>query len=148
MENCLFCKIASKEINSAVVYEDESTLAFLDIHPCAPGHTMVIPKVHAGNIVDLSDELVGPLFITVKKVTALLNDKLGGKGFTLPNSQGNLGGFTIGINQGIMAGQAIDHLHIHIIPRYAGDGGGSLHSVVHFAGKESVEEIAKRINNN
>jgi len=148
MPDCLFCKIAQKEIPSAVVYEDEATLGFLDINPCSPGHTMVIPKTHAENIIDLPDNSVGPLFMAVKKVTALLNNKLGREGFTLPNSPGNLGGFTIGINQGIMAGQAIDHLHIHIMPRYEGDGGGSLHSVVHFTGKESVEVIAKKITNN
>ena len=118
-----------------MIYEDEAALAFLDINPCAPGHAMVIPKVHAGNIIDLREELVGPLFLAVKKLTEKLQKVLSPQGFT------------IGINQGSIAGQAIDHLHIHVIPRYEGDGGGSLHSVVHFAGKEPVGEIAKKINN-
>jgi len=134
--DCLFCKIASKEIPSEVIYEDEFVLGFLDINPCTPGHAVVIPKTHAGNIIDLKAELVGPLFSAVKKLTEKLQKALSPQGFT------------IGINQGSMAGQAIDHLHIHIIPRYTGDGGGSLHSVVHFLGKESVREVAQKINSN
>src|SRR3989338_1074160 len=115
---CLFCKIVSREIPSEKIFEDDAAFAFLDIHPLAPGHTVVIPKVHAQNILDLPEAAVGPLFSVVKKITAALNSAL------KPH------GFTIGINHGKVSGQAIDHLHIHVIPRFEGDGGGSLHSVV------------------
>ncbi|MCK9187427.1 MAG: HIT family protein [Candidatus Colwellbacteria bacterium] len=131
--DCLFCKIASKEIPSSVIYEDDVALAFLDLHPLAPGHALVIPKIHAENILDLPEELIGPFFQSVKKVTALIKEKLAPRGFT------------IGINQGRIGGQAIDHLHVHIIPRFEGDGGGSLHSVVKNPPKESLEEIQAKI---
>ncbi len=131
--DCLFCKIASKEIPSELVYEDENSFAFLDIAPMSKGHTVVIPKKHAENMIDLPMEEVGPLFTAVKKVTELLQEKLSPKGFT------------IGINHGRVGGQLVDHLHIHVIPRYEGDGGGSLHSVVKNPPKESVSEIRKEI---
>lgn len=133
--DCLFCKIADKSIPSTVVYEDEFTLAFLDIHPLSEGHTVVIPKNHAENIIDLPEELVKPLFLSVRKVAAFLKDAL------------NPEGFTIGINHGKVSGQTIDHLHIHVIPRYEGDGGKSIHSVVHNPPMEALEETRSRILN-
>jgi len=123
MNDCLFCKIVNKEINAEIVYEDQETLAILDVHPRAPGHTMVLSKVHAENILDLPEEKIGPVFLAVKKVTGLLKEK------HRPD------GFTIGINQGRASGQAVDHLHIHIIPRWHDDKGGSIHSVVNNPGR-------------
>lgn len=131
--DCLFCKIADKKIASEIIYEDEKVLVFLDISPLSKGHAVVIPKKHAENIIDLPAEEVLPVFSAVKKVTALLQEKLSPKGFT------------IGINHGRVGGQLVDHLHIHVIPRYEGDGGGSLHSVVKNPPKESVSEIRKEI---
>lgn len=131
--NCLFCKIVAKSIPAAVIYEDEFVLAFLDINPMTLGHTLVIPKIHAENILDLPDDQIDPFFQAVKKIVALLQERL------------ELRGFTIGINHGKMSGQAIDHLHVHIVPRYEGDGGGSLHSVVKNPPQESLEEIQAKI---
>src|SRR3989304_7116484 len=131
--DCLFCKIGQKQIASEVVYEDADTLAFLDIHPRAPGHTVVIPKVHAENVLDLSETLAAPTFLTVKKVSDMLNKAL------KPD------GFTIGINHGRASGQAVDHLHIHIIPRWNDDGGTSIHSVVNNPPKESLKEILEKV---
>ncbi len=131
--NCLFCKIVAKIIPSAIVYEDEHVLAFLDIHPMSSGHTLVIPKIHAENILDLPDTQIEPFFRTVKKVVDLLRKRLGPKGFT------------IGINHGRMSGQAIDHLHVHVVPRYEGDGGGSLHLVVKNPPQESLEVIQAKL---
>ena len=134
--NCLFCKISTKEVKAEVIYEDTNTLAFLDIQPKAPGHTMIIPKSHAENILNLKDEDIQPTFLTVKKIAGILSKAL------KPN------GFTIGINHGRVGGQVIDHLHIHVIPRFDGDGGGSIHSVVHNPPKESLETIAELIRKN
>lgn len=131
--NCLFCKIAAKEIPSQVVYEDDHVLAFLDIMPRAPGHTIVIPKIHAPNLLELPDVEVAPLFAAVKKVAELVSRKLGADGIT------------IGINQGRASGQEVDHLHVHVVPRSHGDGGGAIQSVVHNIPKESVEEIYKKL---
>jgi histidine triad (HIT) family protein len=133
MDECLFCRIAAREIPSKVVYEDSAALAFLDIHPCAPGHTVIIPKVHADTLLALADEDTGPLFLAVKRVTDQLMQGL------RPD------GFTVGINHGRTAGQAVDHLHIHVIPRWVGDGGGSIHSVVRNAPKEGPDDLLAKI---
>ncbi len=131
--DCLFCKIGNKELNSAMMYEDAHAFAILDVHPRAPGHTMVIPKIHAANILDLPDEEVGPVFQAVKKVTARLQAVL------------NPQGFTIGINHGDVSGQAVKHLHIHVIPRFEGDGGGSIHSVVNNPSSEDMTALAEKL---
>ena len=129
--DCLFCDIASKKIPAHIVYEDEETLGFLDIKPLAPGHTVIIPKTHAESILDLKDELINPVFGAVKKMTERLKKVLGPEGFT------------IGINQGKTAG--VDHLHVHIIPRWENDGGGSIHTVVLNPPKETLESIKEKI---
>lgn len=133
MDGCIFCAIGSKAIASRVVYEDDATLGFLDIHPIAPGHAIVIPKAHASSILELPEEALGPVFRAIQKVTGILKASL------------NPDGFTIGINHGSLAGQAVDHLHIHVIPRFRGDGGSSIHGVVSNPPKESLEEMQKRI---
>lgn len=131
--DCLFCKIVSREIPSDLIYEDKKSIAILDIHPRSPGHAMVLPRVHAEDILDLPDEEIDGLFKAVKRVTDLLYKSL------KPD------GFTMGINHGKVSGQTIDHLHVHIMPRWHGDGGGSVHSVVNNPPKESLEEIKSRI---
>jgi histidine triad (HIT) family protein len=133
MKDCIFCEIAKKEVNAYVVQESENFLAFLDIHPHVPGHTLVIPKDHYGRFLDLPVNL-GEEFIKIVKETALLLSK------TLETKD-----FTFGINEGSYAGQAVNHLHLHIMPRFKNDGGGSIHSVVFNQPKESVEEIYSRI---
>jgi histidine triad (HIT) family protein len=131
--NCLFCKIVAKSIPAQIVYEDDHTLAFLDITPHAPGHTMVIPKYHASRLVELPDVEVASLFAAVKKVAKLLDDKLGADGVT------------IGINQGRASGQEVDHLHVHIMPRWKGDKGNAVQSLVNNPPKGSLEEMRKKI---
>lgn len=115
--DCIFCKIVAKEIPNYTVYEDANVLAFLDIFPHAVGHTVVIPKIHYHDLVELSDEQIAPLFFAVKKVQEKLSDKL------------NPEGFTVGWNHGEAGGQAVPHLHIHVLPRWNSDGGGSIHSI-------------------
>lgn len=133
MSDCLFCKIAEQSVPAEVVYEDASAVAFLDIMPRAPGHTMVVPRSHAGTILDMRPEDIGPLFTAVQRVVRQIQEALS------PD------GFTIGINHGRVSGQAIDHVHVHIVPRFQNDGGGSLHSIVHNPPQESVAEIAKKL---
>lgn len=133
--DCLFCEIAAKEIPAEVVYENDRALAFLDVNPLTRGHTLVIPKEHAENIIKLPKELVGPTFGAVKEATGMLARAFSPQGFT------------IGVNHGRISGQTVDHLHIHIIPRYEGDGGGNIHSIVSDPPKESVQETAETIRN-
>lgn len=113
----MFCGIGSKKIKAEVIDEDEHSLAFLDVKPLAPGHTVVIPKDHAYGLMELSDEQVGPLFQAVKRV--MIKQK----------AACQADAFTIGINNGRMSGQMVDHLHVHVIPRFKGDGGGNIHSI-------------------
>ena len=129
--DCLFCKIANKEVVADVVYENDGAVGVLDIHPVAPGHTMILPKVHAENILDLPKDKVELVFIAVQEMTQKLQDIFS------PD------GFTIGINHGKVSGQAVDHLHIHIIPRFKGDGGKSIHSVVDNS-PESLADIKEK----
>lgn len=131
--NCLFCKIVTGEIKGEVIMEDEHALAFLDIHPRAGGHTMVIPKHHAPTLVELPGPEVAPLFETVQKVAKRLMDRLA------PD------GLTIGANQGRVSGQEVDHLHIHLIPRYNNDHGGSVQSVVNNPPQESLRDIKEKL---
>ncbi|MEK7612465.1 MAG: HIT family protein [Patescibacteria group bacterium] len=131
--NCLFCNIAQKAIPAEIFYENDAVVAFLDIHPRSLGHSVIIPKVHAENIIDLGDEAIKPLFLAVKNVTEILDRRL------------HPHGFTIGINHGKVAGQAVDHVHVHVIPRYANDGGGSLHSVVNNPPEKSIKNLAKEL---
>ena len=131
--SCLFCKITSKKIPALIVYENDSVLAFLDIEPKALGHTLIIPKHHSSNIVDLPESSVAPLFSAVKAVANLLISRLGAEGLT------------IGINQGRASGQVVDHLHVHLLPRFDGDGGGAVQSVVSSRSTVSLEEVQKKI---
>lgn len=133
MNNCIFCRIINKEIPASIIYEDKESFAFLDVHPRSPGHTMVLPKVHFENIIDLPLEKIESVFKTVKNITILLKEKI------KPD------GFTIGINHGKVSGQAIDHLHIHIIPRWLDDAGKSIHDVVNNPPKEDIEKIKEKI---
>ncbi|MBI4085504.1 MAG: HIT family protein [Candidatus Liptonbacteria bacterium] len=133
MANCVFCKIAKKEIAAEVIYEDNETIAFLDIHPRAQGHAIVVPKTHRENILEAQNEELGPIFSAVKKVVSGISESIS------PD------GFTIGINHGKFAGQEIDHLHIHIIPRFTGDGGRSIQSVADNKPSETIQETASKI---
>jgi len=133
MEECIFCGVANKKIPAEIVYEDEWATAVLDLHPIAPGHTMVLPKVHAETVLDLPESATGPLFGAVRNVTKMLSESL------------HPDGFTIGINHGKWAGQAINHLHVHIIPRWKDDKGSSVHGVVSNPPKETLTEIKKKI---
>jgi len=113
MSNCLFCKIVNKDIKAEIIYEDESCVGFLDVNPHSMGHTVVIPKRHSENILDIDDKDLQNLCLAVKEVTIILQRVL------------SPAGFTIGINHGEIAGQVIKHIHVHIIPKYEGDKGGS-----------------------
>jgi len=132
--DCLFCKIGSGEIDSYTIYEDDDVRAFLDINPLTLGHTVVVPKQHVKDIIDMKAELVGPVFSGVKYATEMLARAFGAENFT------------IGINHGKMLGHPdIDHMHIHVIPRFEGDGGGDIHSIVKQTSQESVEDTHKKI---
>ena len=102
MDDCIFCKIASGEISASIVYEDEFVVAFDDLNPQMPVHTLIVPREHHANISDnISDELMGKLFNTVKKVAEI-------KGIAES-------GYRVIVNTGDDAQQTVHHIHIHVL---------------------------------
>jgi histidine triad (HIT) family protein len=109
MKECIFCEIAAGKIPSAKVYEDDNTIAFLDIMPANKGHCLIVPKKHYETLLDISDEDLKHLIIATKKVTKALSLSIGN------------GAYNMVMNNGKVAGQVVAHAHIHIIPRFDHD---------------------------
>ena len=131
MSDCIFCKIASGEIQGMRVYEDVETLAFMDLAKDVDGHVLVIPKKHCKNILDCDAETLSAVMNTVKKVSLHLTEKCGYDGVNLLNASDE------------SAGQSMPHFHIHIIPRRKNDGIDAWPS---FAGaKEEIADVFERI---
>ncbi len=103
---CIFCKIAKKDVEALVIYEDERVMAFLDIRPLSKGHTLIIPKEHYESLLDVPEDLMGDILKVIKVVCEKLK-RLGAKGFNIVT------------NIGEVAGQEVMHAHIHVIPRYS-----------------------------
>ncbi len=108
MEECIFCKIAKKEIKAEIVYESDNFLAFPDVNPCSKGHTLIIPKKHFVNYLDMPAVLGSELLDVIKKVAGI-RLKEGGEGFNII------------VNNGEEAGQVVMHSHTHLIPRKRGE---------------------------
>lgn len=106
---CIFCKIAEGEIPSYKIYEDDVCLAFLDLSQANLGHTLVIPKQHFSNILELDEKTASHIFNIVTKLTKAISKSLNYSNFNILN------------NCGSEAGQTVHHFHIHIIPRKNGD---------------------------
>ena len=109
MSNCIFCKIANGEIPSATLYEDEDFRVILDLGPASKGHALILPKAHAANIYEISDDMAAEAMILAKKMTTKMTEVL------------KCDGFNIVQNNGEPAGQTVFHFHMHLIPRYEGD---------------------------
>ena len=109
MENCIFCKIVQKDIPGKIIYEDDVCLAFLDLSQTTDGHTLVIPKKHYKNILEVNDETLTHLIVVTKRLANKIVKNL------------NANGVNILTNANEIAGQTVMHFHIHIIPRYNQD---------------------------
>ncbi len=128
---CVFCKIIKGELPARVVYEDEDVIAFLDINPAAPGHTLVVPKKHYKNVLDAPDEVVSKVFIVAKKIAQASIEALGAKGANIIT------------NAEPVAGQIVMHFHVHVIPRYKED---ELKFVYGYKYKEGeADEVASKL---
>ena len=125
--DCIFCKIAKKEIPSKVIAETENSIAFLDAFPLSHGHTLVIPKNHYEKVQDMTDMDNTDLFNTVHQVISKV-DKL--TGATL-----------LAIHNGKDSGQEIPHVHVHLIPRQSSDHVGPVHSMFKDRPKLSDDEL-------
>lgn len=112
MSTCIFCKIIAGEVPCHRVYEDERVLAFLDIGPLARGHTLVVPRRHAVTLDELSADEAAGLFRVVPMLGRAVSRAVGAAGWNVLQ------------NNGQAAGQAVDHVHVHLIPRREADGLG------------------------
>lgn len=132
MEESVFTKIIRREIPATFIYEDDMCIGMLDISPLNFGHTLVIPKKQYENIYEIPDDLLGHLFSVAKKIAKALKEGLGAEGVNII------------MNNEAAAGQVVFHAHIHVIPRYEGDG------YEHWHGKETYtdekkQEVAEKI---
>jgi len=110
MSECIFCRIAAKEIPATIVYEDDETLVFMDIGPIIKGHALVISKKHYDPVTDTPDEIVAKLHVVAKKIAKAQMNGLGADGVNIMQ------------NNGKASGQEVPHIHVHVIPRYNDDG--------------------------
>ncbi len=132
--NCIFCRIVKGEIPAAKVYENHRYIAFLDITPVNPGHVLVIPKEHYEDLMKTPDSILDGMLNDAKKIAAAVLKAVGAEGFNL------------GINIGPVSGQVVPHLHIHIMPRFPGDGYALWHGKPYKEGE--MQNVAEKIRQN
>lgn len=105
--NCIFCKIIEKSIPNAIIYENNKFLVFMDKYPINHGHTLIVPKDHFNNILDMPLDLVGELYSLVPQIAKAVITTLDGDGFNVNQ------------NNGRSANQIVPHVHVHIVPRFS-----------------------------
>ncbi|RLJ08867.1 MAG: HIT family protein [Candidatus Aenigmatarchaeota archaeon] len=127
MEDCVFCKIVAGQIPAKKVYEDSTVLAFLDINPRNPGHTLVVPKKHYETLMQMPEKEAGELFERVKKLAQAALKAVSADGVSISQSNGRA------------AGQIIPHVHFHVIPRFLNEGPVGLENIL--PGKKMPEEV-------
>ena len=132
MENCVFCRIVAKQIPATVVHEDEHTLAFMDIGQVNPGHVLVAVKEHVENLYALDDAKAAAVFRAAARVARAIRSAFGPEGLSVYQANGKA------------AGQTVFHLHIHLVPRYEGDG-MALTWPVKNPPREKLAEYAEKI---
>jgi len=129
----IFEKIANREIPATIVYEDEETLAFMDLGPIIKGHTLVIPKTSYDPITETPDEVVAHLMVVAKRIAAAQMKALGADGVNIMQ------------NNGKAAGQEVPHIHIHVIPRFTDDGHHWNWDAKSYESAEEMETLAEKI---
>lgn len=110
MQDCIFCKIVKHDIPATVVYEDGDVIAFMDIMPARRGHVLVVPKAHYNTILEIPSEELAKVIEAVRKCAGAVKAGCVAEGFNILQSNGRV------------AGQVVNHLHFHIIPRELNDG--------------------------
>jgi histidine triad (HIT) family protein len=132
MADCIFCKIAAGVIPSERIYEDGLVFAFMDINPVAKGHVLVIPKRHSTDVAAMTDDEIAAVARALRRIAPAARAAVHAEGFNILN------------NAGHVAGQAVDHVHFHIIPRSADDGRGYRWITLQYRSGE-ISEIARAI---
>ncbi|HER2918104.1 TPA: HIT family protein, partial [Streptococcus pyogenes] len=133
-ENCIFCSIIQGDIPSSKVYEDEQVLAFLDISQTTKGHTLVIPKQHVRNLLEMTAETASHLFARIPKIARAIQSATGATAMNIIN------------NNEALAGQTVFHAHIHLVPRYNEEDGISIQYTTHEPDFPVLEKLARQIN--
>ena len=131
-KDCIFCKIANGEIPASTVYEDDMFRVILDMSPATKGHALILPKKHMADIFEMDSETAEKAFVLAAKVAKGMNAAL------------NCDGLNIVQNNGEVAGQTVFHFHMHIIPRYEGDG-QNINWVPGTSEAEERERVAQQI---
>ena len=108
MSDCLFCQIVAGDVEAEIVFEDEVSVAFLDIRPVFHGHTLLVPRAHHETLPDLPDDLLEPYFRNARMLSRAVRDAMG--------AQGSF----VAINN--VVSQSVPHLHVHVVPRVKKDG--------------------------
>ena len=108
--DCLFCKIVAGELPSTIVEEDERTVCFMDIAPATRGHALVVPREHSADLLSIEPDDLAAVNLAAQRIAVRVKDRLGADGVNLMNSCG------------AVAFQTVFHFHLHVIPRYEGDG--------------------------
>ncbi|VGQ47388.1 HIT family protein [Streptococcus pyogenes] len=134
MENCIFCSIIQGDIPSSKVYEDEQVLAFLDISQTTKGHTLVIPKQHVRNLLEMTAETASHLFARIPKIARAIQSATGATAMNIIN------------NNEALAGQTVFHAHVHLVPRYHEEDGISIQYTTHEPDFPVLEKLARQIN--
>lgn len=135
-DKCIFCKIIEKQIPNAIIYEDNKFLAFMDRYPINHGHSLLVPKQHFNNILEMPKELVGELYSMVPFLANAIIKTI------------DSDGFNINQNNGRSANQIIPHVHVHIVPRFSKEKIKGQWPTRKIAKIDELEIIAKKIQTN
>jgi histidine triad (HIT) family protein len=130
--DCLFCKIVAGDVPAQLVYEDATTVAFLDNRPLFAGHTLLVPRAHYETLADLPPEQVGPVFLMARRLARAMEDGLGAAGSF------------VALNNRIS--QSVPHLHVHVVPRQRKDGlRGFFWPRTKYGGDEEAAAVAAKL---
>ena len=135
MSECIFCKIVNREIPATVVFEDDDVFVFMDIGPIIKGHALVVSKRHYDFVSEVPDEIVAKLHLTAKRIARAQLNGLGADGVNIMQ------------NNGIAAGQEVPHIHVHVIPRFDGDGHHWNWNAKKYDNVEEMAELAGKMRN-
>ena len=133
MADCIFCKIIAGEIPSSKVYEDNQVVAFLDISQVTPGHTLVVPKQHFRNLLEMDADSASQLFARVPDIARKVMKATGAKGMNILN------------NNEEIAGQTVFHTHVHLAPRYEETDGLQIGFEAHEPDFSALAQLAEKI---
>lgn len=133
MADCIFCNIIQGKIPSYKVYEDDEVLAFLDITQVTKGHTLLVPKTHARNLLEMTPDASARLFQRLPEIARHLQENLGAEGMNIVN------------NNEALAGQTVFHTHIHLLPRYGESDGFQMTFTEQAPDAEALEALANEL---